>query len=76
MLYAIQPQKYDIIPTSATVLADFFPSRIALLPHLSVALDDPLVGSKLFQPHRTAGMELLGTDAYLGTQTKLSPIGK
>ncbi len=37
---------------------------------------DPLVGGQCFQPHRTAGVEFLGTDSHLRAQSKLATVGE
>ena len=34
-------------------------------PHLPISMDDVLIAAQLLQPHRAAGMELLGGDAHL-----------
>ena len=43
---------------------------------LPISVDDVLVAAKLFQPHRAAGVQLLGGDAHLAAQPELSAIGK
>ena len=45
-------------------------------PHLSFALDNPLVGSDFFQGHRTARTQLLRADANLRSQSELGAVGK
>ena len=40
---------------------------------LPISVDDVLVAAKLFQPHRAAGVQLLGGDAHLAAQAKLPP---
>ena len=47
-----------------------------LLANLSVAMDDPLGSDERLNAHRTTGTELLGADAYLGTETKLAAVGE
>lgn len=56
------------------------PDRKALavggLSYLSVALDNKLGRGQLLQPHRSPGMQFLGTDAHLGAHSELSAIGE
>lgn len=43
---------------------------------LAVAFDDPFVGGHLVQGHWAAGVELLGADAYLGSESELRSVGE
>ncbi len=43
---------------------------------VAVADDDVLGGRHLGQPHRAAGVQLLGADADLGTEAELAPVGE
>ena len=45
-------------------------------PHLPISMDDVLIAAQLLQPHRAAGMELLGGDAHLTAQTELAAVGE
>lgn len=46
------------------------------LAHVPVADDDVLGGGHLGQPHRPAGVQLLGADADLGTEAELAAVGE
>ena len=41
---------------------------------LAAAVDDVLVAAQLFQPHRAPGVELLGGNAHLASQSEFSAI--
>ena len=43
-------------------------------PHLPVAVDDVLHARQLAQPHRAAGVQLLGGDADLGPEAELAAV--
>lgn len=44
--------------------------------HLTVAVDQILVAAKFCQPHRAAGVQLVGADANLGTESELATVVK
>ena len=39
-------------------------------------MDDVLIAAQLLQPHRAAGVELLGGDAHLTAQAELAAVGE
>ena len=43
---------------------------------MSVSVNYIFVGRKLLEPHRTAGMKLLGRNSHFATETKFSAVGK
>ena len=45
-------------------------------PHLPISMDDVLIAAQLLQPHRAAGMELLGGDTHLTAQAELAAVGE
>ena len=45
-------------------------------PDLPVTVDNVFVAAKLLQPHGAPGVQLLGRDAHLAAQTKLSAVRK
>ena len=47
-----------------------------LFPHLAIAIDEIFHAGHLLQPHRPAGMELLGADTDFRPKTKLEAIGE
>ena len=47
---------------------------LSLRSRLAITLDNPFVGSNLFQGHWTAWTKFLGTDTYFGTKAELGTI--
>ncbi len=50
--------------------------RVARSAHVTVAGHDVLGRGHLGQPHRSAGVQLLGADADLGAEAELAPVGE
>ena len=44
--------------------------------HLSLTANEPLVGGDFLESHGTAGMEFLGGDSYLSSESELRSVGK
>ena len=47
-----------------------------LFADLSLPLDHELVGGQFLQPHRSAGVQFIGTDADLSSHAEFSAIGE
>jgi len=54
----------------------FFQSLEKSLPHLAIAPDDVFIRCQFLKRHRTAGVELIGTDPDFRAHAKLAPIGE
>ena len=50
--------------------------RRIILSCLPVAADDVFVAVELLEPHRAAGVELLGRNAHLAAEAELAAVGK